>query len=241
MRPIVGICMRSNIDQKERALQYMFERVRLPLKEFDVILLPIPYVQKQNIWYTKGKELSFLSKEEKEEICFFLDQCDGLFLPGGDKFVEQDRFLFEEARKRHLPTLACCLGMQAAASIGQEVKLEEITSEIRHKRRKDCKYAHTVEVVEGSLLYEIVGKKKLKVNSFHARKVEPNPIFQISAKSPDGVIEAIELAEDMFFLGVQWHPELMEYDLDAKKILKAFYDAVCMYQKANEKIRKEVI
>lgn len=235
-RPVIGIPLRSMPDERGVSMEYLFEKVRIPFKERGAIILPIPYVHAKDIWKTSGEELSVFTKEEKEELLFFLEQCDGLFLPGGDKFTEQDRIIIEEAIQRKIPLLASCVGMQAVSCCGQEVKLKEIASNINHLRRRDCKYAHTVKVEEGSLLYRITGKSILNVNSLHKREVYSNPRFLVTARSEDGVIEALELDEDMFFLAVQWHPELMWYDLDANKILDAFYEATLIYQKHKKRV-----
>ena len=69
--------------------------------------------------------------------------------------------------------------------------------------------SHTVEIVDNSLLYTIMGRvKKLYVNSFHHQAVrEAGPHLRVSATAPDGVIEAVESSEHKSILGVQWHPE----------------------------------
>jgi putative glutamine amidotransferase len=49
--------------------------------------------------------------------------------------------------------------------------------------------------------------------------------FIVSAYSPDGLIEAIELPDKDFVLGVQWHPEKMvKYDVYANKIIDGFIE-----------------
>ena len=71
---------------------------------------------------------------------------------------------------------------------------------------------HDTELTDGSLIAGIVGKKKLGVNSSHhqavAKLAEP---FTATARSEDGVIEALELkpgaARLPYFLAVQFHPE----------------------------------
>ena len=235
MKPVIGIPLRSALNFQNASMEYLFEKVRLPFKNLGAIILPIPYVQPKDIWNTKGSELAFVTEEEKEEIRFFLNQCDGLFLAGGDKFIEQDRILYEMAVQRKMPVFATCLGMQAIATIGNEVKLQEIKSSIRHQRRKDCRYAHTVKIRKDSLLYEIVGKEVIQVNSFHKKCVYSSPKFIVTARASDGVIEAIEPKEDHFCIAVQWHPELMPYDEDANKLLSAFYEQTKQYHLQKEK------
>ena len=69
---------------------------------------------------------------------------------------------------------------------------------------------HTIEITKGSLLHSIFQQESEIVNSFHHQAVkEVGKDFLISAKSKDGLIEAIEHKSLPFVLGVQWHPETM--------------------------------
>jgi len=51
----------------------------------------------------------------------------------------------------------------------------------------------------------------VEVGSTHHQAVaEPGRGLRVSARAPDGVVEAVEDASaGRFFLGVQWHPEKM--------------------------------
>jgi putative glutamine amidotransferase len=55
---------------------------------------------------------------------------------------------------------------------------------------------------------------KQNVNSSHHQALSMvAPVFRVTGRSPDGVIETIEWSEPgskPFFLGVQWHPERMD-------------------------------
>jgi putative glutamine amidotransferase len=67
---------------------------------------------------------------------------------------------------------------------------------------------HSVEVAAGSRLHAIGGATRLEVNSAHhqaAGAVGAGVV--VSARAPDGVVEAIEMADRRFCIGVQWHPE----------------------------------
>jgi putative glutamine amidotransferase len=68
--------------------------------------------------------------------------------------------------------------------------------------------SHQVEIAPDSLLARLLGTQSLPVNSTHhqaVRKVGAGVL--VSARAPDGVVEAIELTEVPFAVGVQWHPE----------------------------------
>ena len=60
---------------------------------------------------------------------------------------------------------------------------------------------HSVYVKKDTLLYDIVGKQKFFVNSFHHQAIKvPGEGILASAAAPDGVIEAVELKNHKFFL-----------------------------------------
>lgn len=87
--------------------------------------------------------------------------------------------------------------------------------------------SHRVKVEKGSLLYSLVDCDSMGVNSFHHMAVdECAPGLKITARSEDGILEAVELAENpknRFFLGVQWHPEMMAWsDPTQQEIISAF-------------------
>ena len=69
---------------------------------------------------------------------------------------------------------------------------------------------HKIIPVEDSFLNKLF-TDDLWVNSFHHQSIKAvGDKLQISAKSSDNVIEAIEYIDDNhFILGVQWHPEMM--------------------------------
>jgi putative glutamine amidotransferase len=86
---------------------------------------------------------------------------------------------------------------------------------------------HAVEIAPGSLLARLAGPESLSVNSTHHQAVSrPGSGVTISGRSPDGVIEAIELDGQAFALGVQWHPEaLASRDPRQAAILRGFVQA----------------
>ena len=69
------------------------------------------------------------------------------------------------------------------------------------------------EKAANSLLYSLVKRDHISVNSMHHQAVlDPAPGFRVSARAEDGLIEAVEQPDRRFFLGVQWHPEHMWQD-----------------------------
>ena len=71
--------------------------------------------------------------------------------------------------------------------------------------------SHTVIFEAGSLLHSLYGESQ-DVNSFHHQAIDTLGLgVTASAKSDDGVIEAIEL-DDHAAIAVQWHPEVFSHD-----------------------------
>ena len=69
-----------------------------------------------------------------------------------------------------------------------------------------------VKISEASLLGEIIGDETLMVNSSHHQAIgRLGRDLRATAFSEDGVIEAAECSKTKF-LGVQWHPESLQYD-----------------------------
>ena len=66
---------------------------------------------------------------------------------------------------------------------------------------------HSIEIQKGSILHKALKKETIAVNSFHHQAVKDlAPEFIITAKSKDGVVEAIESTSHKI-MGVQFHPE----------------------------------
>jgi putative glutamine amidotransferase len=93
--------------------------------------------------------------------------------------------------------------------------------------------AHRVEVIANSRLAAALGVPEgaLAVNSMHHQAVrDVAPALRVSARSEDGIVEAIELPEARFFIGVQWHPEeLLQSELESRaameRLFRAFVEA----------------
>jgi putative glutamine amidotransferase len=64
-------------------------------------------------------------------------------------------------------------------------------------------------VAGGSKLREVLGAGPLSVNSFHHQAIDRlGDGLVVTGRCPDdGVIEAVEMKDRSFVLGVQWHPE----------------------------------
>ncbi len=86
---------------------------------------------------------------------------------------------------------------------------------------------HTVALTNGSLLARISEGSSIEVNSMHHQAVKDlAPGLIASAYSTDYLIEALEMPDYPFFIGVQWHPEyLWEKNKEAFRLFQTFVKA----------------
>lgn len=91
-----------------------------------------------------------------------------------------------------------------------------------HRISKDI--CHKITINKNSILFKILNKEEIMVNSLHSFAIS-NTSLDISAYSSDGIIEAVESKNRKFFLGIQWHPELLDYEY-SKKIFNYFINCL---------------
>ncbi len=122
--------------------------------------------------------------------------------------------LFKGAMARGLPVLGICGGMQlinVARGGTLYQHLPEDLPGLQHEQPGDRRVpGHTVEIDGRSKLAALIGSTTLPVNSSHHQGVaNVGDGLRASARSPDGLIEAIEDPAAKFCMGVEWHPELL--------------------------------
>lgn len=177
-----------------------------------------------------------------ELISNYLDLIDGLVITGGDFDIDPNlygenekhksvnlkkkRTIFEFkitslAIKKNMPILGICGGEQLlnvvfGGSLYQHIP-DEIKSNINHEQTNPRNQAsHHISINKKSKLFSIVKTNKMFVNSAHHQSVKKlGKNLLVSAKSSDGIVEAIEHNSLDFCLGVQWHPEFL---IDKKDI-----------------------
>ncbi|MFC6171347.1 gamma-glutamyl-gamma-aminobutyrate hydrolase family protein [Loigolactobacillus jiayinensis] len=130
--------------------------------------------------------------------------------------LDRTRDLFEialvkQALALHKPIFGICRGQQIINVALGGTLIQDITSaQIKHQQRPipGTGATHKVQAVSGTRLASLL-QGAYAVNSFHHQavaKVAPGLI--VSARSSDGVIEALEAPQQQLF-SVQWHPEIM--------------------------------
>lgn len=186
-----------------------------------------------------------------------LDRVDGLVVTGG-RDIDPARYgrentasvgiyegddtrdiaLVLEAYRRKMPVLAICRGLQAVnVALGGELHQHVLSGsdpghpapaaepELRNAHR------HRVGLEEDSRLASIYGATERRVNSLHHQAISrPAPGLNVVARTPGGVIEAVESADPAWpLLAVQWHPEMLGAD-EESALFDAFVEDSISYR-----------
>lgn len=143
--------------------------------------------------------------------------------PARQKF---DLELVKRAVEVKKPCLGICLGIQLinvalGGKLHQDIPSQFPESRVRHRKLIGCSFTeHPVRIAPDSILYKVIGKEEIMVNSSHHQAIsEVASGLRAVAWAPDGVIEAIEATDGRQILAVQWHPE---YLTDREEHLKLF-------------------
>ena len=162
-----------------------------------------------------------------------LDRIDGLMLIGGADldpaaygaprdpateltYPERDEFelaMVRAAVERDLPVLAICRGMQILnVAFGGTLEQNLVAADGSRPHRKVVGTFdgndHTVRLVPGSVAAGAVGKELHVAHCHHHQAVRDlGAGLVVTGRAEDGVVEAVEVVDGRWALGVQWHPE----------------------------------
>ena len=163
-----------------------------------------------------------------------LDGMDGLLLSGGGDLAPAsyggtdhgacedvdpradawELALIAEARRRRLPTIGVCRGMQLLAVAHGGALAQRVGDPAMHPGMGALPPAaslarrHEVALESGSAIARAFATTTLSVNTLHHQIVSDPGDLVVAARAADGTIEALESAQ-WPAVGVQWHPEKM--------------------------------
>jgi putative glutamine amidotransferase len=122
--------------------------------------------------------------------------------------------LARAAYEQRIPTLAICRGAQVmnialGGTLVQDIP-SQVGTDVEHAPEgRRAERVHPVDIEPASLLADIVGATRITTNSSHHQSVDRlGDHLRVTARAPDGIVEAIESAEPTWWMvGAQWHPE----------------------------------
>ncbi|HVX59713.1 MAG TPA: gamma-glutamyl-gamma-aminobutyrate hydrolase family protein [Pirellulales bacterium] len=201
---------------------------------------------------TGGVPIVIPPLEDQADLDRIFDLLDGLVMIGGAdldprrdgfmlhpsvRLLDQrresfDRRLVRMASDRRLPLFAIGVGMQLLnVSEGGNLFLhipEDMPKALPHRDSLDPAHRHALEVVPGTLMERVYGEGEIRVNSTHHMAIdEVAPGFAVTARCPDGVVEAIEsIRSDWFAFGTQFHPESESASALDMRIFEEFIEGI---------------
>ena len=173
-----------------------------------------------------------------EQVALLLEGVEGILVPGGidvdPKFYgetrhpklertdagldEHERAVLDWSAAHGLPVFGICRGHQVlnvyhGGSLVQDIPAQHRSATpVAHRFPRDSKEPreHAVSVEKGTVFHELFGEDRLVVNTYHHQAVKRlAPGFRVSARTDDGLAEAIEHEGQRYVLGVQFHPEML--------------------------------
>ena len=239
MKPLIGITAASFVSEETG---WPYERIYTP--------------NAKAIERAGGLPVAIPASLATDTLRCLYERVDAILLPGGgdidpvhykaDPHPKTDRLdhprditeltLARWSYEDNRPVFGICRGHQVlnvalGGTLIQDIP-SQVETDLQHmlsRRLPRNREAHTVTIHPSSLLEHIIGSRETTVNSWHHQSVDqPSPSTQITALSPDGVIEALESPKKRFVLSVQWHPEDMIDDNPAMlRLFEAFVEAAC--------------
>ena len=183
---------------------------------------------------------------QQDGVASLADRIDGLLLPGGGDFAPDraypngvafdvvperqlafDRALLAAALERDRPVLGICYGMQLLALHCDGALHFDVTTDVpgaAEHRLRDAAARHAIRIDASSRLRGVLGADEVPVNSRHHQAVADAGSARVSARCADGIVEAVELPDARFAVGVQWHPESLD-PADRDPLFSAFVSA----------------
>jgi len=193
-----------------------------------------------------GAKVVTIAPADINNINKLLDRVDAVIISGGEDIAPHDsnepnnaqninlnrdaleRAVLKEADRRQMPLLCICRGMQLLSLSHQgTIVCHDDDQELSktHKTTLRTLGRHLVNIDSLTRLSEIFNNDIIHVNSLHHQHITDAGDLKISGRSPDGVIEAVEIEGERFVLGVQWHPELQAiFEFKEEKIFKTLVD-----------------
>ncbi len=237
MKPIIGIVSTPYLDKDGDKMFCVDYNVYNWIVKSGGTPLTIMPTNIDDIYEKRYRELNYLSGKEIDELVRVLDMCDGIIKPGGTSIQTFHKAIYNYTVIRNMPYLGICNGMQLMVK-AYDNDTNLVKTPVNHNISNVN--AHYIWISEKSLLRQIVNKRTMLVSSRHNYCVHDLKNLRITATDEFGVIEAVENPICDYNIGLQWHPEVFDFDHeDSVNIFNSFIEASSNHDK--QKVYKKTI
>ena len=211
IKPVIAIVGKPSMEIDMWHYMEFVDDIRLVLVKNNALAVGmLPTDKKIEFKIDEEQDDYNLTETEIKDLENIIDRFDGVILQGGLVSNQYEEEIAKICIKKDIPIIGICSGFNnLIRALGGNVHID---NNIFHNQF-GSKIAHDVYISENSKLFSILKSKQVIVNSIHTCIAKENDIKQYSvvAKCPlDNTVEAIELQNKRFVMGIKWHPELME-------------------------------
>lgn len=201
----------------------------------------------------------------ESNVAELLSDVDGVLVPGGFgvRGIEGKIAAVRYARENKVPFFGICMGLQVASiEIARnlaglaEANSTEVDSETPYPvvdRMPDQTSvilggtmrlgSYACEIVEGTKMHAAYGESLIRERHRHRYEMNDEFVPQlesvgmvVSGRNPEsGLVEALELKDHPWFVGVQYHPEFQSRPNRPHPLFADFVQAALAFQKSKDK------
>ena len=209
-KPIIGIVAKPLIETDMWNYMEIVDDIRYALVKNKALVVGIlPTEEKINFKKDEEPDSYVLSDSERQNLERIIVRLDGVVLEGGLVSNQYEEEIVKICIEKDIPIIGICSGFNnMIRALGGTVYID---SNVFHNQF-GSKIAHDIDINEDSKLFKILKRKTMKVNSIHTCIVMEKDVqgYKVTAKCPlDNSVEAVELENKRFVMGIKWHPELM--------------------------------
>lgn len=188
------------------------------------------------IWRAGGKAVRLTARDTLPP-----DSLDALMIGGGDDIspelyghdlrvgiridTERDALelaCLERATARRIPIMGICRGVQILNVFrGGSLHPDIYEAYEGTRKRKTVLPRLNVEITPDSLLHEMLGLERCRVNALHHQSIDRlGEAMTVSARDESGIVQGVDCQLSQLVFGVQWHPEFLVFDSHQQNLFR---------------------